>query len=72
VSAVTADEAVLAAAERLALAAEPRKPCEPVRDLIGETDVARAYAVHEGSAIRWPPLPITGIMFRVRNQEAMP
>jgi hypothetical protein len=42
VSAVTADEAVLAAAERLALAAESRKPCEPVRDPIGEADVARA------------------------------
>ncbi len=36
------------AAERLRAAAQERRPCAPVRDLIGETDVARAYVVQRG------------------------
>jgi 2-keto-4-pentenoate hydratase len=39
------DDAVRAAAERLALAASTAVPCAPVRDLIGSTDVRAAYRV---------------------------
>jgi 2-keto-4-pentenoate hydratase len=38
-------EPVAAASRRLALAAESGTPCAPVRDLIGATDIAAAYAV---------------------------
>ncbi|WP_426247436.1 2-keto-4-pentenoate hydratase [Nocardioides sp. LHG3406-4] len=38
-------EAVRAAARRLLHAARDRRPCAPVRDLIGADDVAAAYAV---------------------------
>lgn len=38
-------DAVRAAAQRLRDAAATRTPCAPVRDLIGDTDVAAAYAV---------------------------
>ncbi len=38
-------EAVSGAADRLRTAAAERRPCPPVRDLIGETDVPLAYAV---------------------------
>ena len=36
-----------AAAKRLREAAKNRKTCEPVRNLIGETDIEKAYAVQE-------------------------
>jgi 2-keto-4-pentenoate hydratase len=39
--------AVEQAASRLLQASETRTPCAPVRDLIGSTDVALAYAVQE-------------------------
>lgn len=39
--------AIDAAAQRLLSAASTRTPCAPVRDLIGSTDVAAAYAVQE-------------------------
>ena len=38
---------VVEAAERLLQAAAAGVPCDPVRELIGETDVDRAYAVQE-------------------------
>lgn len=38
---------IVAAAERLAQANLTRKPCAPVRELIGESDVDAAYAVQE-------------------------
>ncbi|MFE8013911.1 2-keto-4-pentenoate hydratase [Streptomyces antibioticus] len=38
---------VSAAAERLALAEAERRPCAPVRDLLGPTDIAAAYAVQQ-------------------------
>lgn len=41
------DAAVQSAAERLVTAADAGLPCAPVRDLIGATDVATAYAVQE-------------------------
>ncbi len=41
------DEAVVAAAERLAQAQATRVPCAPVRDLIGTDDLAAAYAVQQ-------------------------
>ena len=42
-----AEESVARAAERLSAAAHARRPCAPVRDLIGETDQALAYAVQQ-------------------------
>ncbi|WP_107765179.1 2-keto-4-pentenoate hydratase [Nocardioides terrigena] len=45
-SAVTVDEA----AQRLAVAAEHRQPCPPVRDLIGSDDLQAAYAVQRRNA----------------------
>ncbi|MBW8749914.1 MAG: fumarylacetoacetate hydrolase family protein [Propionibacteriales bacterium] len=44
---VNKDEAVVAAAERLAQAQATRVPCAPVRDLIGTDDLAAAYAVQQ-------------------------
>lgn len=41
------DAAIADAAARLAEAARSRTPCPPVRDLIGTTDVAAAYAVQQ-------------------------
>lgn len=41
------DETVIAAAERLSMAAETGQPVPPVRDLIGSDDVHAAYAVQE-------------------------
>lgn len=38
------------AAERLARAAELRRPCAPVRELLGGRDIAAAYAVQRGLA----------------------
>lgn len=35
------------AAERLRMAEEKRQPCEPVRNIIGETDIDTAYAVQQ-------------------------
>lgn len=40
-------DAVAAASARLRRAAESRRPCHPVRDLLGETDVALAYEVQQ-------------------------
>lgn len=40
------------AADRLFEAAESGKPCPPVRDLIGETDLDAAYAVQEANTAR--------------------
>ena len=37
------------AAKRLDVAAATHTPCEPVRDLIGETDIAAAYAVQQAN-----------------------
>lgn len=45
-SAATVDEA----AQRLAVAAEHRQPCRPVRDLIGSDDLQAAYAVQRRNA----------------------
>jgi 2-keto-4-pentenoate hydratase len=42
---LTGDERVLAAAKTLSEAAAARKPCAPVRNLIGSDDVELAYAV---------------------------
>lgn len=39
------EQLIAAAADRLETAAEKRRPCSPVRDLLGGTDVAGAYAV---------------------------
>jgi 2-keto-4-pentenoate hydratase len=41
------DEIVRAAAERLQEAAETSIPCEPVRDLLGSSDIALAYRVQQ-------------------------
>jgi 2-keto-4-pentenoate hydratase len=45
--------AVRAAADRLSAATASRRPCVPVRDLIGATDEVAAYAVQELVATRW-------------------
>jgi 2-keto-4-pentenoate hydratase len=42
---VTDDRVVRLAADRLARAAATRTPCAPVRDLLGPSDIALAYAV---------------------------
>ncbi|MFW5470245.1 2-keto-4-pentenoate hydratase [Knoellia sp. CPCC 206435] len=42
---VAPEPAVIEAVERLETAARTGQPCPPVRDLIGETDLGRAYAV---------------------------
>lgn len=42
---LTSDASVVAAADRLLAAIESGVPCEPVRDLIGEADIDKAYAV---------------------------
>lgn len=39
------EPAVTEAVERLVTASRTRQPCPPVRDLIGDTDLGRAYAV---------------------------
>ncbi|MFE9924510.1 2-keto-4-pentenoate hydratase [Streptomyces sp. NPDC005774] len=39
--------AVADAAERLTRAARDRQPCEPVRDVLGPTDISLAYAVQQ-------------------------
>jgi 2-keto-4-pentenoate hydratase len=41
------DAAIAAAAERLSLAASSGQACQPVRDLIGATDIQAAYAVQQ-------------------------
>lgn len=46
------DAAVTAAAARLAAAQETLAPCAPVRDLLGTTDLALAYAVQQRLAER--------------------
>lgn len=43
----TSDETIRQAADRLRQAAETGRPCAPVRDLIGETDLDAAYAVQD-------------------------
>ena len=48
VTAKTVTDPVTQAVERLSLAARTHMPCAPVRDLIGSTDVAMAYAVQQG------------------------
>src|SRR5580692_9227788 len=40
--------AIRGAVARLQEAASSRRPCSPVRDLIGSTDIAAAYAVQQG------------------------
>src|SRR4051812_10206703 len=40
-------------AERLRRAAESHEPCAPIRDLIGPTDVASAYAAQEINTKHW-------------------
>jgi 2-keto-4-pentenoate hydratase len=45
---VTSQDAISAAVERLARAAETRIPCAAVRDLIGTDDLPAAYAVQQG------------------------
>ena len=42
---LSSDAGVVAAADRLLKAIESGVPCEPVRDLIGEADIVKAYAV---------------------------
>ncbi|TRW47035.1 2-keto-4-pentenoate hydratase [Georgenia yuyongxinii] len=49
---MTADDAVGAAVERLVRAAATRQACAPVRDLIGSSDLAAAYAVQDAIAAR--------------------
>lgn len=46
-STLALDEAVAEAAARLRAAAADRQPCPPIRDLVGATDVAAAYAVQD-------------------------
>ena len=46
-------DAVAVAADRLWTAHVSGKPCAPVRDVIGATDVATAYAVQEYNTRRW-------------------
>ncbi|GAB3158235.1 fumarylacetoacetate hydrolase family protein [Micromonospora sonneratiae] len=45
-----AQSPVVLAAQRLRAAAESGKPCNPVRDLLGSTDVGLAYAVQQANA----------------------
>lgn len=45
--------AIEQAAERLWQAHATAKPCDPVRDLIGATDVDAAYAVQQRNTERW-------------------
>jgi 2-keto-4-pentenoate hydratase len=45
--------AIEQAAERLWQAHATAKPCDPVRDLIGTTDVEAAYAVQQHNTARW-------------------
>lgn len=47
-STTVGDEAIAAAAQRLAQAQLTGVPCPPVRDLIGSSDVAAAYLVQSG------------------------
>lgn len=49
---MTSQDAIDAAAERLATAKETRTPCPPVRDLIGTDDLAAAYAVQQATVQR--------------------
>jgi 2-keto-4-pentenoate hydratase len=49
----TSTPALVAAADRLWQAYASRKPCMPVRDLIGASDVALAYAVQDHNTARW-------------------
>ncbi len=44
---------VAAAADRLWEAYATGKPCMPVRELIGSSDVAMAYAVQDHNTVRW-------------------
>jgi 2-keto-4-pentenoate hydratase len=44
-STLTAEETVVRAADRLSAAARSRRPCAPVRELIGDTDQVIAYEV---------------------------
>ena len=44
---------IIQAAERLLNAQAAGDPCEPVRDLIGATDIAAAYAVQAHIVARW-------------------
>lgn len=46
-TAVQSDSVIAAAAERLATAATTARPCAPVRDLLGTTDIDAAYAVQQ-------------------------
>jgi 2-keto-4-pentenoate hydratase len=46
-------DAIEAAAERLRRAHVTRQPCPPVRDLIGASDVAAAYAVQDRNTRHW-------------------
>ncbi len=46
--AVTSQDAISAAVDRLSVAQETRVPCAPVRDLIGTDDLDAAYAVQQG------------------------
>ena len=42
-----AEAAVADAVERLSQATKDGRPCPPVRDLIGSTDISAAYAVQD-------------------------
>ena len=47
------DATIAAAAERIQGAYRELQPCAPVRDLLGVSDVAAAYAVQEHNTRRW-------------------
>jgi 2-keto-4-pentenoate hydratase len=47
VSVTASEDLIRDAADRLDAAARTRRPCAPVRDLIGDTDVALAYRVQD-------------------------
>lgn len=46
------EELIAVAAQRLWSAEMERAPCEPIRDLIGETDIALAYAIQQRNVTR--------------------
>ena len=45
--------AIAAAADRIARAWETHTPCDPVRDLLPETDLSSAYAIQDHNTRRW-------------------
>ncbi|HGH4624797.1 TPA: 2-keto-4-pentenoate hydratase [Enterobacter hormaechei] len=46
------EELIAVAAQRLWSAEKDRAPCEPIRDLIGETNIALAYAIQQKNVAR--------------------